>query len=85
MIVKPSDKCKGFVILDKADYVGKAKHVLDDPENYERLEKDTTPKVEAKMKKAFKQKVSGKLPDNIVDDFTPRPSRTPSFYGLPVR
>ena len=35
------------------------------------------------MKRAFKQKVSGKLPDKIVDDFTPRHSRTPLFYGLP--
>ena len=83
IIVKPSDKCKGFVIMDKQDYIDKAHTILTDQENYERLEKDITPKVEAKIKRSFKQTVAGKLPDKLIDDFTPRHSRTPVFYGLP--
>ena len=83
IIIKPSDKCKGFVILNKEEYVEKAKSVLSDRDNYERLDKDITSKVEAKVKRAFKQCTEGKLPDKVIEDFTPRHSRTPLFYGLP--
>ena len=83
IIVKPSDKCKGFVIMDKKDYVDRAKAILTDPENYESVEKDLTHEVEARVKRVFKQNTKGKLPDKLVEDLTPRHSRTPIFYGLP--
>ena len=52
-------------------------------QNYQPLEKDITSKVEAKVKRAFKQTVRGKLPDDLVNDLTPNHSRTPVFYGNP--
>ena len=39
--------------MDKQDYIDKAKTILRDPDNYEPLDKDITPKVEAKVKRAF--------------------------------
>ena len=43
VIIKPSDKCKGFVILDKQEYIGKAKLILDDRSSYDCLDKKPSP------------------------------------------
>ena len=49
LIIKPSDKCKGFVILDRETYIKKAKAILEDPDGYEKLNKDPTNQVEKAM------------------------------------
>ena len=83
IVIKPSDKCKGLVIMDKSDYVSKANHILDDDSNYTRLDHDKTAKVQASTKRIFKRMVRDKLPDKCIEDLTPNHSRTPVFYGLP--
>ena len=83
VIVKQSDKCKGFVILDKDVYLNKANLILYDPESYEKLPKNPVPNVEAKTKRTLKSITKGKLPDRTITDLTPAHSRTPVFYGLP--
>ena len=84
VIVKQSDKCKGFVILEKETYLDKAKTILDDPQSYEKLsKKNPIPKVEAKTKRTLKSITRGKLPDRTITELTPAHSRTPVFYGLP--
>ena len=42
IIVKPSDKCKGFVIMDGEVYADKDETVLNDPDGYEKLKRDPT-------------------------------------------
>ena len=83
IVVKPSDKCKGLVILDKTDYISKANQILDDQSNYMKLDQDKTAKIEASTKRLFKQVVRDKLPDKCIEELTPNHSRTPVFYGLP--
>ena len=83
LIVKPSDKCKGLVILNKTDYVEKAKEILQDEQSYEKMNKNPTAKIEAKTKQVFKQTCRDKLPETLLKDLTPAHSRTPVLYGLP--
>ena len=83
IIIKQSDKCKGFVILDKTSYLDKAKAMLDDRDSYEGIEKNPVPKVEARAKRTLVSTTRGKLPDKTIKELTPGHSRTPVFYGLP--
>ena len=83
VVVKQSDKCKGLVIMDKTDYLKKSETILKDRSNYEVLDKNPVPKVEAESKRLFKAVTKDKLPENIVKELTPCHSRTPVFYGLP--
>ena len=83
VIVKPSDKCKGLIILDKASYVDKMHDILSDETNYERLPSNPTAKIEAKTKQIFKRTSKDKLPEFLIKDLVPTNSRTPVFYGLP--
>ena len=61
VVIKQSDKCKGFVIMDKNMYLEKAQDILGDPRNYEKLDKNTVPKVEAQTKRVFKSVSKDKL------------------------
>ena len=45
LVIKQSDKGKGFVVLDKNTYIDKAQNILGDVSNYEKLDKNTVPKV----------------------------------------
>ena len=83
IIIKESDKCKGLVILDKDSYMTKAQTMLNNRDNYERIEKNPVPKVEAKAKISLLNAARGKLPDKTIKELTPGHSRTPVFYGLP--
>ena len=83
VIVKPSDKCRGLVILDKSSYVEKVKNILENETNYEKLPNNPTAKIEAKTKQVFKHTCKDKLPESLMKELTPTNSRTPVFYGLP--
>ena len=83
VVIKQSDKCKGFVIMDKSTYLDKAQEILGDPTNYEKLTKNPVSKVEAETKRIFKSVSKDKLPEKIIKELTPNHSRTPVFYGLP--
>ena len=83
VIVKPSDKCKGLVILDKSSYVEKVKNILENETNYEKLPNNPTARIEAKTKQVFKHTCKDKLPESLMKELTPTNSRTPVFYGLP--
>ena len=82
-VFKQSDKCKGFVILDRGEYMSKSHAILDDSLNYEVLDKNPVPKDEAETKRVFKSVCRGKLPDSTLKELTHAHSRTPVFYGLP--
>ena len=57
LIVKPSDKCKGFVIMDRGMYVDKARSILDDPEAYEKLKRDPTKQVEKEVTQLWRKAI----------------------------
>ena len=76
-------KCKGFVILDKPDYLDKSHAILNDSRSYEVLDKNHVPKVETESKRVFKAVAAKKLPEGTVKELTPAHSRIPVFYGLP--
>ena len=83
VVIKQSDKCKGLVILDKIDYLNKSQAILNDRNNYEVLDKNPVPKVEAETKRVFKAVTKDKLPEKTVKELTPCHSRIPVFYGIP--
>ena len=80
VIVKPSDKCKGFVIMDKGKYVDKALDILAD---YEPARANPTPKVEATTKRVIKSVMEDKVDKQLVQALLPQGSRTAEMYGLP--
>ena len=83
VVIKQSDKCKGFVIMNKSAYLDKAQDILGDRNNYETVDKNPVPKVEAQTKRIFKSVSKNKLPESVIKELTPNHSRTPVFYGLP--
>ena len=83
IIIKQSDKCKGFVILDKPAYIEKVKDILNDRSNYDMIHKNPVPQVEARAKQTLLGIARGKLPEKTIKELTPGHSRTPVFYGLP--
>ena len=80
VIVKRSDKCKGFVLMPKKTYVEKAETITS---QYEQVPKNPTPRLEAKTKKMISQNPGGKVPDKIISAIRPNSSRTAELYRLP--
>ena len=83
VVIKQSDKCKGFVIMDKSTYLDKAQEILGDPTNYEKFAKNPVSKIAAETKRIFNSVSKDKLTEKIIKELTPNHSRTPVFYGLP--
>ena len=81
IIVKPSDKCKGFVIMSKDTYVEKADTITS---QYEQVPRNPTPRLEATTKKVKSEKLGGKkkISDKIARATKPTCSRTAKLYGL---
>jgi len=80
VIIKRSDKCKGFVIMPRETYIEKAETITS---QYEHVAKNPTPRLEAATKKIISQTLGGKIPDKIVNAIKPTSSRTAELYGLP--
>ena len=79
VIVKHSDKCKGFVPMPKKTYIEKAETITS---QYEQVPKNPTPRLEAKTKMIF-QNLGGKDPDKVISAIRPKSSMTAELYGLP--
>ena len=80
MIVKPSDKGKGLVVMKRETYVSKASDIL---QTYEQVSGNPTPKVEATTKRVIKTVMENKTDKSLVNSLLPQGSRTAEFYGLP--
>ena len=80
IIIKPSDKCKGLVILNKTDYLAKASDIT---EQYEQVARNPTNKTEAATKRIIRDTLDGKVENNIIQALMPQSSRTAELYGLP--
>ena len=80
IIIKPSDKCKGLVILGKSDYLDKANTIT---ATYEEVARNPTTKTEAATKRIIRTTLNGKVSDNIIQALMPQSSRTAELYELP--
>ena len=80
IIVKPSDKGKGLVLLNKDDYVTKAQTVTS---TYQKLKGDPTRKTEAETKRIIKTRLQDKVESRTIMALLPQSSRAAELYGLP--
>ena len=80
VVVKPSDNCKGMVLLNTSEYVHKIETITSD---YEPIDRNPTPKLEARTKQVIHATFDDKVPPNVVRAVLPQCSRTAELYGLP--
>lgn len=82
--MKPSDKCKGFVIVDREVYAHKAKMVLNDPDACEKLKRDPAKQLEKEMTHLWQQMTENTtISPRILHALIPRHSLCAEWYGLP--
>ena len=82
VVVKPSDKSKGFVILSRESYMEKASVLLDCPESYERCNMKVED-LEKHTRSVVSKIIEHKVPDALAAAMLPRNTRMSRFYGLP--
>ena len=80
VVIKPSDKCKGLVLLNTTEYEHKISAITSD---YEPVAKNPTPKLEALTKRVIHATLDDKVPPNVIRAVVPQCSRTAELYGLP--
>ena len=82
IVVKPSDKSKGFVVMSKTSYVKKCHKLLESQDSYDKLEINAD-RLDENTKAFLKDTNPEKLPPALERAVTPQHSRIPQFYGLP--
>ena len=82
MVIKPSDKGKGLVLMNTADYVHKIDSVTAD---YELVARNSTPlpRLEATTNCVIHRTMDGKVDERVVKAIIPHCSRTAELYSLP--
>ena len=80
VVVKPSDKCKGLVLLNASDYVQKIESTTS---GYQTVPRNPTPRLEAATKRVIHETMDGKVEERVVKAIIPQCSRTAELYGLP--
>ena len=80
IVIKPSDKCKSFVLMDRDEYVGKALKITD---SYQKVDKNPTGNLENTTKNLMKTILTNKIPQDHLKRLLPQHTRTAEFYGLP--
>ena len=80
VVVKPSDKCKGLVLLNASDYVSKIGITTS---GYQVVPRNPTPKLEATTKRIIHDTMDGKVEDRVIKAIIPHCSRTAELYGIP--
>ena len=82
-MVLTADKGVSLVVLDKEEYIQKAKQLLQQP-NYKTLTADPTTKHKNKLIALLKTiKTQGGMNDNLYKKLYPTGASSPKFYGLP--
>ena len=77
------DKGVSLVVVDKEDYIKKAKHLLHQS-NYKKINSDPTTKHKNKLIGLLKTiKTQGGMNDNLYKRLYPTGANAPKFYGLP--
>ena len=83
IIIKPSDKSKGFVVMSQVSYVEKVNEMLENADNYERCCQMKVENLDKITRSTIKRIASGKLPAALYNSLLPSNSRMSQFYGLP--
>ena len=82
-IILTADKGVAMVVLNKDDYIMKAKHLLNQP-TYKKMTEDPTSKQKARLIKLLRNiKAQGGITEEQYKKMYPTGSRAPKFYGLP--
>ena len=83
-IILTADKGIALVILEKKDYIEKAKQLLQDANTYETIQADPTTKLKNRLiTKLKKIKLDTGLDDTTYRRMYPTGAVIPKFYGLP--
>ena len=78
------DKGVALVVMDRSNYIRKAKELLDDTNTYRTIQSDPTYKLKNKLINILKTiKVVTGLQENIYRRMYPTGASSPKFYGLP--
>ena len=80
VVVKPSDKGKGLVLMDAAEYAHKIDSITAD---YEPVPRNPIPRLEATTRRVIHGTMDGKVDERVVKAIVPHCSRTAELYGLP--
>ena len=82
-IILTADKGVAMVVLNKEDYIRKAKHLLNQP-TYKKMKEDPTSKQKARLIKLLRNiKTEGGITEEQYKKMYPTGSGAPKFYGLP--
>ena len=82
-MVLTADKGVSLLVVDKEDYIKKAKHLLHQS-NYKKINSDPTNKHKNKLIGLLKTiKTQGGMNDNLYKRLYPTGANAPKFYGLP--
>ena len=83
-MVLTADKGVALVVMDRRDYIRKAKELLDDTSTYRTIQSDPTNKLKNKLINILKRiKVDTGLQENIYGRMYPTGASSSKFYGLP--
>ena len=83
-MVLTADKGVKLVVLDKVDYIKKAKEVLKDTNTYRVIHTDPTSRLKSKLINTLRKiKAETGMQDNIYKKIYPTGVSPPKFYGLP--
>ena len=82
IVIKPSDKSKGFVVMSRESYMEKATAMLDCQINYERSEIKIE-EIERCTRLTVGKLTENKLPVALANALLPANCRISRFYGLP--
>ena len=83
-IIPTADKGVVLVVMDRRDYIKKAKELLQDPNTYKTIPSDPTMKLKNKLiNKLKKIKIDTRMDDITYRRMYPTGAVIPKFYGLP--
>ena len=83
-MILTADKGVAMVVMNKDDYIKKAKELLDDTNTYKPITTDPTTKLKNRLINILKlMKGEGKIDENTYRKIYPTGASAPKFYGLP--
>ena len=83
-VILPEDKGNTTVVMERSDYKGKVRELLNDIYTYRRLPKDPTRAQETKISRILRELHKKKeITKPIYDRLRPTRSQTHGLYGIP--
>ena len=83
-MVLTADKGVAMVVMDRQEYIQKARVLLEDTNTYRPIPSDPTTKLKNKLVKILKKiETEGNMDENTYRRVYPTGTSAPKFYGLP--